>query len=305
MKKLSKGFYLSAVAISVIGGILFIIGYASMFYLMISAMRGGDSSATLGTAAGAGTLLFVVVGGIALLYGSIVLLVLVYRMWQSIQDGHARTTPGKAVGFLFIPFFNLYWMFQAFWGFSKDYNSHVERNQLGVAKLPEGLFLTWNILSFFTWVPILGVIAYWVVLFMCVSKICDAVNVLPAVAGAGSTAQPPLPSADWTPAGRLSLHCVSGEFMNDTVDVPSAGLYIGRDPSKANLVLSSPEVSGVHAYVRPEGGQVSLEDWNSLNGTYYRSDALSQWVQLKGKVVLSRGARFRLGDNVVEFEIRT
>lgn len=106
-------------------------------------------------------------------------------------------------------------------------------------------------------------------------------------------------------AGASSLYCVSGEFANDGIEIPPDGLYIGRDPSKSNLVLSSPEISSVHAYVRPEGeSQIALEDWNSLNGTYYRSDALSQWVQLKGRVVLSRGARFRLSDNTIEFEIR-
>lgn len=109
-------------------------------------------------------------------------------------------------------------------------------------------------------------------------------------------------------AGSSSLYCVSGEFAHDTVQIPSAGLYIGRDPSKANLVLSSHEVSSVHVYVRPEpgGSQAWVEDWNSLNGTYYQPGAQSppQWVQLKGKILLSRGARFRLGDNIAEFEIR-
>jgi hypothetical protein len=37
-----------------------------------------------------------------------------YRAWKCLQPGGlARTTPGKAIGFLFIPFFNLYWIFQA------------------------------------------------------------------------------------------------------------------------------------------------------------------------------------------------
>jgi hypothetical protein len=119
----------------------------------------------------------------------------------------------------------------------------------------------------------------------------------------------PIEAGQATPgAGSWSLYCVSGEFAHDTVEIPSAGLYIGRDPSKANLVLSSHEVSSVHVYVRPEpgGSQTWVEDWNSLNGTYYQPGAQSpsQWVQLKGKILLSRGARFRLGDNIAEFEIR-
>jgi hypothetical protein len=53
---------------------------------------------------------------------------LTYRFWQIIQDGFQRTTAGKAVGFLFIPFFNLYWYFVAFFGLSKDTNSYVDRH---------------------------------------------------------------------------------------------------------------------------------------------------------------------------------
>lgn len=126
-------------------------------------------------------------------------------------------------------------------------------------------------------------------------------------AGAVDYARPASP--DWAPNGKLSLYCVSGEFANNTVEVPPTGLYIGRDPSKANLVLSSHEVSGVHAYVVPESGgsQLGVEDWNSLNGTYYQVKAdgsPSQWVPLKGKILLSRGARIRLGDNIAEFEVR-
>src|SRR5687767_6774080 len=59
---------------------------------------------------------------------------LYYRAWKAIQDGHARTTPGKAVGFLLIPLFNLYWMFPALWGFSKDYNAYIERHSINVPR---------------------------------------------------------------------------------------------------------------------------------------------------------------------------
>jgi hypothetical protein len=109
--------------------------------------------------------------------------------------------------------------------------------------------------------------------------------------------------------GGSALYCVSGEFAHDTVEIPTTGLYIGRDPSKANLVLGSHEISSVHARVWPGPGssQVWVEDWESLNGTYYRPDGQhppTEWVQLKGKVLLSLGARFRLGDNIAEFEIR-
>ena len=46
--------------------------------------------------------------------------VFIYYFWKSIPKRFARTTPGKAMGFLFIPFFNLYWYFVAFLCGSED-----------------------------------------------------------------------------------------------------------------------------------------------------------------------------------------
>jgi hypothetical protein len=53
---------------------------------------------------------------------------LLYNFWTIIQDGFASTTPGKAVGFLFIPIFNLYWYFRAFYGLSKDIKFYIDRH---------------------------------------------------------------------------------------------------------------------------------------------------------------------------------
>jgi Na+/proline symporter len=67
------------------------------------------------------------------------MLVLLYKAWTAIQHGPVpvRTTPGKAVGFLFIPFFNCYWIFQALWGWTKDYNAVAAcRNPQGFRATP-------------------------------------------------------------------------------------------------------------------------------------------------------------------------
>ena len=93
----------------------------------------------------------------------VVLCIFWHRAWRSIQDEHCRTTPGKAVGFLFIPVFNLYWAFVMLWGFAKDYNAFCRRHEIdGAPRLPEGFFLTVAILGvvfmFMQFVPIIGVI---------------------------------------------------------------------------------------------------------------------------------------------------
>jgi hypothetical protein len=58
--------------------------------------------------------------------GSTVLdFILLYYFWKTIQDGRASTTPGKAVGFLFIPFFNFYWVFRALYCLARDQNRFI------------------------------------------------------------------------------------------------------------------------------------------------------------------------------------
>jgi hypothetical protein len=126
------------------------------------------------------TALYWIVG----IYGSVVSLIFWYKAWASIQDGHARMTPGKAIGFMFIPFFNIYWFFQVYFGFRTDFSAYIDRYNLPVKKLSHGLFVTmWLaapaalLLSFIH--PLLSVLAAYVpyvVQLVIVSKICDGVN---------------------------------------------------------------------------------------------------------------------------------
>jgi len=162
MEKVSKGFYLGSTAGGAgLGIILLIVGMVKIEI---------------------GIMLFSIIPTV---YAAIVGLVLTYKAWASIQDGHARTTPGRAVGFAFIPIYNLYWIFQAIWGFAKDYNSYIARHEVVTARLPEGLFLSFCILSlcsmFLSRVQYLGIalsIVEFIIGIVMVSKTCDAINSL-------------------------------------------------------------------------------------------------------------------------------
>ena len=160
-QRVSKGFYLGSVA-------------AAMGLTII--LRLSVVSST-GESAGAGTPLMAA-ACLPMLYGAIVMLVLCYKAWASIQDGYARTTPGKAVGFLFIPFFNFYWVFQAIWGFAQDFNRYTQRHGIPAALLPEGLSLAYVLLFFVAWIPSLGIlaIAESMIGLILISQVCDAVN---------------------------------------------------------------------------------------------------------------------------------
>lgn len=85
-------------------------------------------------------------------------LVTLYRCWMVLPEACRRTSPAAALAFLFIPVFNVYWLFQAYWGFSRDYNRWQGRripNGIG-----EGAILTFCVLFAFSMgLPIIGVLA--------------------------------------------------------------------------------------------------------------------------------------------------
>jgi hypothetical protein len=94
--------------------------YPVLFYLsMRSAMAESTLTAVL--------MPFICVAGLAGVTSGILQYVLLYKLWKVGQDGYASTTAGKAVGFMFIPLFNYYWAFRAYWGLSKDLNKYCER----------------------------------------------------------------------------------------------------------------------------------------------------------------------------------
>jgi len=161
VRTVSKGFYVTAAAGIGVGGLCIGIFKASGDYP-------GD------------TLAFVSIGALALfLFGAIANMVLWYKMWAVIQDGSARTTPGTAIGQLLVPVYNLYWVFQAVWGFSKDYNRFLCRHGIKAEQLPEGVFLAFCILCVAANLPIVGVLFALiniVLLLVMTCKICDAIN---------------------------------------------------------------------------------------------------------------------------------
>ncbi|MEA2043126.1 MAG: hypothetical protein U9N85_11325, partial [Bacteroidota bacterium] len=53
--------------------------------------------------------------GLLSFFASFVLsLIILYKAWSVIKDGETNISPGAAVGYLFIPVFNFYWIFIAF-----------------------------------------------------------------------------------------------------------------------------------------------------------------------------------------------
>ena len=110
-------------------------------------------------------LCIVYIGLPAVIAGTVLGYILLYRSWLLIQDGNARTTPGMAVGFCFIPFFNLYWIYVAFVGLSRDMNTYCEERQIAAPVISEGMALAYFILNLLnilnlplSFIPYVGII---------------------------------------------------------------------------------------------------------------------------------------------------
>jgi hypothetical protein len=94
----------------------------------------------------AGIPLCVILIGIPAVIAAVVYsLMLHYQVWKQIPPDIARTTPSKAVGFQFIPIFNLYWEFVAYWGLAIDMNETFRRRGIQY-QVSEGMGLTYCIL---------------------------------------------------------------------------------------------------------------------------------------------------------------
>ena len=155
---LTPGFYLCQwIVLNVVAGFLIIGGFV-VIANSGSRMYEGEVIAT-----------FAMFGmaGICLVVPWIFFYVLLYRCWSAIQHFQVRTTPGKAVGFCFIPFFNFYWNFVAYSGLVQDFNRVAEAEGRRDLRISEGvgivppILICVNALPYIGCVSVLGLIVMW------------------------------------------------------------------------------------------------------------------------------------------------
>jgi predicted Zn finger-like uncharacterized protein len=113
------------IGVRIIAGVLGALG-------LMMAVQKGEKSTLIAVFAAADVFL---IGSLAIEY------MLFYKMWAAIGDSQASISPGKAVGFLFIPVFNLYWALLMVTGFAEDYNSFILRRSIKARSLPMSLYL--------------------------------------------------------------------------------------------------------------------------------------------------------------------
>jgi hypothetical protein len=97
-------------------------------------------------------LCLILIGIPAIIASLVYTLMLHYQIWKLIPPDIARTTPSKAVGFQFIPIFNIYWEFVAYWGLAIDMNKTFRQRGIQY-QVSEGLGLTYCILYLISYIP--------------------------------------------------------------------------------------------------------------------------------------------------------
>lgn len=107
---------------------------------------------------------WLVMGCLLFLVSSILFLVQLHQIWKAlirftVRKGHLTpsiSSPGRAVGFLFIPLFNMYWQFKVFYTAAKEINTLTGGRIRGVS---QGIARAIPVLNFLAFVPYVNILA--------------------------------------------------------------------------------------------------------------------------------------------------
>ncbi|MDM7924278.1 MAG: hypothetical protein QUS14_18490 [Pyrinomonadaceae bacterium] len=166
-----------------------------------------------------------------LIVHTIMTLVLLHSIWKVLQDGVTDVTPGKAIGFLFIPFYNIYWVFRVWGGYPADYNKFIDRYRLAAPKIPGTVFVLFPIfvlLSAILVVPIL--LLPFVTLFL-IARGCDAVNNMQLARAAAEQRTPIAQSAfvgtPENPRSRMPVYALAAVVGAAAIIMIGFGIFAG------------------------------------------------------------------------------
>lgn len=84
----------------------------------------------------------------------------------------------------------------------------------------------------------------------------------------------------------------------DRFNIDQDEIFIGRDTKKCQIILNDPEVSSVHAVIRKNMVEITIEDLNSSNGTILNAERIN-------KATLVTGDEFVIGGTSFTLEVRS
>jgi hypothetical protein len=132
---------------------------------------------------------WLITGVLLTVAGSVLMLIMFYRFWDFVIRAMKASgltpsieTPGKAIGYLFIPFYNFYWIFQTFGKLPKDLNALATSGNIP-DRLPEHLGNTIAVLVLVGVIPYVGYvtsfISAYIMLPVFIRKITRHIDGLP------------------------------------------------------------------------------------------------------------------------------
>ncbi len=115
--------------------------------------------------------------------------------------------------------------------------------------------------------------------------------------GPPAGAPPPMDFGYGAPPAGASRATITGNAGTFSIN-PGLDMKVGRDGAACQILLTEPRVSGTHATLRFEGGQLLVRDEGSNNGTFLNG----QRLQAGAFTPIPPGAALRFGP--VEFSVR-
>ena len=143
-------------------------------------------------------------------------LVLLYKSWNVIEDGVTPVTAVKAIGFLFIPFFNIYWFFRVWGGYPVQYNNYLERHRLSAPRLGSGIYIVFAVTVGLTATLLLPILILPFVTIFLIARGWDAINNL-EISKAAANHGRALTAADFVgtsenPRSKIPVLALAGTF---------------------------------------------------------------------------------------------
>lgn len=171
---MSKKLYIGVYATSFGLCFLTIIGLGGWLVFGLMLKNDAAINSAIASAAGIGVYAYLQFALVHAVYNFLLLA----RMWNAIQDGQTTITVRRAIGFLFVPFFNIYWIFRAWGSFPTEYNLYVDRYGLPVPPLAGRVFVAYPVVLLLAGILYVPLLALPFVFIVVISNACCAVNVL-------------------------------------------------------------------------------------------------------------------------------
>ena len=117
--------------------------------------------------------------GLSSLVSVTLFFIIVYKAWQLVQDGKARTTADQAVAYCGIPGWTFYWIFIAFKGLAKELNRIMANEKTAGEPVSEdtALWFCIMILASPLGITVIPLIVFWIMYANKVKKAAIAITI--------------------------------------------------------------------------------------------------------------------------------